>query len=76
MKSSSMYLTDSGICDDEKVTPYIYLENDRTGKRTGLSDYTSKVSELEKINIIRVREHQHKMLFFDGKFNKSSSKYY
>lgn len=38
MKSSSMYLTDSGICDEkEKVTPDIYLENDRTGKRTGLS---------------------------------------
>lgn len=48
--SSAMYLTDSGICDEEeKVTPDIYMENDKRNKEPGLADYINKVLEIEKI---------------------------
>jgi len=45
---STMYLTDSGISDEEeKVTPDIYIENNKMNEKPGLADYTNKVLELE-----------------------------
>lgn len=49
--SSSMYLTDSGICDEEdKVTPDIYVEYPIKNNIPKLDDCINKVLELEKIN--------------------------
>ncbi len=49
--SSSMYLTDSGICDEEdKVTPDIYVEYTMKNNIPELDDCINKVLELEKIN--------------------------
>lgn len=47
--ASTMYLTDSGICDEEdKVTPDIYVGNTIKNKIPRLDDCIKKVLELEK----------------------------
>ena len=48
--ASTMYLTESGICDEEeKVTPDIDIKNTKGDDKPRLDDYIYKVLEIEKI---------------------------
>lgn len=48
--ASTMYLTESGICDEEeKVTPDIEIKSSKGNNKPRLDDYIDKVLEIEKI---------------------------